>query len=162
MTEEKKSRKNNVTHTRAIQRDRSRQPLREPIAEEIGKLLEQVVSPIVYSQIASYRAMGLRQRILTLPVMVAFVLSLVWRQVGSVTDAIRELNKRGILWAQPTVVSQQAVSERLRTFPAELFYKILQEVIPLMQQRWSERTRPLSEAMQWAQSQFSGVWILDG
>jgi len=159
---EGKKRKNNVTHTRAIQRDRSRQPLHEPAAEEIERLLEEVVSPITYTQIASYQAMGLRQRILTLPVMMAFVLSLLWRQVGSVTDAIRELNKRGILWARPTMVSQQAVSERLRTFPAALFYQVLNEVVPLMQQRWSERRRPLSEAMKRAQAQFAGVWILDG
>jgi hypothetical protein len=86
-----------VRHTRAIQKDRSKQPLREPSAEEIETLLEQLVSPIVYSQIASYQAMGLRQRILTLPVMVAFVLSLIWRQMGSVMEAIRELNKRGIV-----------------------------------------------------------------
>ena len=162
MAEEKKPRKNNVTHTRAIQRDRSHLPLREPVAEEVEVLLEQLISPIVYSQIGSYQAMGLRQRILTLPVMMAFVLSLVWRQVGSVMDAIRELNKRGILWARPTVVSQQAVSERLRTFPAELFQRVLHDLIPLMQERWQERRRPLSEAMKWAQEHFVGVWILDG
>jgi hypothetical protein len=162
MSEEKRPRKNNVTHTRAIQRDRTHQPLREPAAEEVEKVLEEVVSPIVYTQIASYWAMGLRQRILTLPVMMAFVLSLVWRQVGSVTDAIRELNKRGILWARPTIVSQQAVSERLRTFPAELFHKVLSDIIPQMQQRWQARRRPQSEAMKWAEDLFAGVWILDG
>ena len=99
MSEETKQpkKKSSVRHTRAIQRDRSKQPLREPPTEELQRLLEEVVSPIVYSQIASYQAMGMRQRILTLPVMVAFVLSLIWRQVGSVMDAIRELNKRGIL-----------------------------------------------------------------
>ena len=162
MSDDPKPRKNNVTHTRAIQRDRTRQPLREPPAEEIEELLEQLVSPIVYSQIASYQAMGLRQRILTLPVMMAFVLSLVWRQVGSVMDAIRELNKRGILWARPTVVSQQAVSERLRTFPAELFRRVLLDLQPQMQVRWKERKRPLSAVMEWTLQHFRAVWILDG
>jgi len=95
ISEEPKPRKtSSVRHTRASQRDRSKQPLREPLPEEVETLLEQLVSPIVYSQCASYQAMGLRQRILTLPVMVAFVLSLIWRQVGSVTEAVRELNKR--------------------------------------------------------------------
>lgn len=37
----------------------------------------------------------MRERILTLPVMVAFVLSLIWRQMGSVMDAVRELQQRG-------------------------------------------------------------------
>ena len=64
-----------VRHTRAIQRTRSKQPRREPPPEEVETLLEQLVSPIVYSQCALYHTMGLRQRILTLPVMVAFVLT---------------------------------------------------------------------------------------
>jgi hypothetical protein len=121
MSEKEKPRKNNVTHTRAIQRDRSLQPLCEPPPEEIQKMMDELVTPVVYAQSAAYRAMGLRERILTLPVMVAFLLGLIWRQVSSVSDAVRELNEHGILWADPTRVSQQAVSERLRTFPAELF-----------------------------------------
>ena len=93
------------------------------------------MTPIVYSQCASYQAMGMRQRILTLPVMVAFVLSLIWRQIGSVSEAVRELNKRGIFWARPTLVSQQAVSERLRVFPPELFRRVLLELLPRMHER---------------------------
>lgn len=162
MSEKEKPRKNNVTHTRAIQRDRSQQPLREPPPEEIENLLEELVSPVVYAQSAIYRAMGMRERILTLPVMVAFILGMIWRQVGSVMDAIRELNKHGILWAPPSQVSQQAVSERLRTFPAELFHHILLDVLPQMQMRWRARQRRLAEVMVWAQQHFVGVWILDG
>ncbi len=163
MSEDPKPKKNSsVRHTRAIQRDRSKQELHEPPSEAIQQLLEQIVSPITYSQIDSYQAMGLRQRILTLPVMMAFVLSLIWRHVGSVTEAIRELNQRGILWAKPTIVSQQAVSERLRSFPPELFRKVLLDLLPQMQQRWAERTRPLSQAMQWAVKKYPKVLILDG
>src|SRR4030067_176470 len=123
MSEEtSKARKSSsVRHTRAIQKDRSKQPLREPSAEEIETLLEQLVSPIVYSQIASYQAMGLRQRILTLPVMVAFVLSLIWRQMGSVMEAIRELNRRGILGARPTIGRAQGVRGVVASFPEKLF-----------------------------------------
>jgi hypothetical protein len=163
MSDDPKPKKNSsVRHTRAIQRDRSKQELHGPPSDDIQKLLEQIVSPITYSQTASYRAMGLRQRILNLPVMMAFVLSLIWRHVGSVTDAIRELNQRGILWAKPTVVSQQAVSERLRSFPPELFRQVLLDILPQMQQRWMERKRPLSAVMQWATQKFAKVLILDG
>lgn len=163
MSEEPKPRKSSsVRHTRAIQRDRSKQVLREPPPEEVETLLEQLVSPIVYSQCASYQAMGLRQRILTLPVMVAFVLSLIWRQIGSVTEAVRELNKRGILWARPTIVSQQAVSERLRVFPPELFRRVLLELLPQMHQRWRMRQRPLNAVIARALQHFSVVWVLDG
>jgi hypothetical protein len=164
MSEEAKTpkKKSSVRHTRAIQRDRSKQPLREEAAEEIQELLEEIVTPVVYAQVASYQAMGMRQRILTLPVMVAFVLSLIWRQVGSVMDAIRELNKRGILWAEPTVVSQQAVSERLRTFPAELFLRVLLDVLPQMQMKWRERKRPVSAIFEHSLKHFSTILILDG
>jgi hypothetical protein len=163
MSDDPKPKKNSsVRHTRAIQRDRSKQELHGPPGEDVQKLLEQIVSPITYSQIDSYRAMGMRQRILTLPVMMAFVLSLIWRHVGSVTDAIRELNKRGILWARPIIVSQQAVSERLRSFPPELFRKVLLDVLLQMQQRWAERKRPLSAVMQWVTQRYSKVLILDG
>ena len=163
MSDDPRPKKNSsVRHTRAIQRDRSKQELHGPPGEDVQKLLEEIVSPITYSQIASYRAMGLRQRILNLPVMMAFVLSLIWRHVGSVTDAIRELNQRGILWASPTIVSQQAVSERLRSFPPELFRRVLLDVLPQMQERWAERKRPLSAVMQWATQRYSKVLILDG
>ena len=56
MSAEEKPRKNNVTHTRAIQRERSQQPLREPPDERIAQLMNELVAPIVYHQIASYPA----------------------------------------------------------------------------------------------------------
>ena len=98
MSDDPKLKKNSsVRYTRAIQRDRSKQELHEPPNEDIQKLLDQIVSPITISQIVSYQAMGLRQHTLTLPVMMAFVLSLTWRHVGSLTDAIRQLKQPGIL-----------------------------------------------------------------
>ena len=151
-----------VRHTRAIQRDRSKRPTSAPPDEEVQRLLTEVVHPATYTQMASFTAMGLRQRILTLPVMVAFVLSLIWRQVGSVSEAVRVLKRQGMLWTEAQPISQQAVSERLRTFPAELFYRVLMEILPQMHQRWQERQRPLSKAMAWALERFPEVWVLDG
>lgn len=124
--------------------------------------LEELVKPAVYGQVAYYHSLGLRERILTLPVMVAFVLSLIWRQVGSVMEAVRELNAHGLLWAGPSAVSQQAISERLRKFPAVLFYQVLLDLLPKLHQRWQERQRPLLTAMSWAQAHFTAVWVLDG
>lgn len=163
MSDETKARKtSSVRHTRAIQRDRSKRPSSAPPDEEVQALLTKVVHPATYTQMAAYAAMGMRQRILTLPVMVAFVLSLIWRQLGSVAEAVRVLKKKGMLWTEARPVSQQAVSERLRTFPAELFYRVLMEILPQMQQRWQTRKRPLSKAMAWALERFSDVWVLDG
>lgn len=163
MSEETNTRKtSSVRHTRAIQRDRSKRPTSGPPDEEVQALLTEVVHPATYTQTAAYAAMGLRQRILNLPVMVAFVLSLIWRQVGSVSEAVRVLKRQGMLWTEAKPVSQQAVSERLRTFPAELFYRVLLEVLPQMQQRWQARKRPLSSAMKWALDHFPEVLVLDG
>ena len=67
--------------------------------------------------------MGLRQRILTLPVMVAFVLSLIWRQVGSVTEAVRELSKRGFS-GRPDRGQPTSRFGATGVFPPELFRQV--------------------------------------
>jgi hypothetical protein len=163
MNKGSKSRKTSrVRHTRAIQRDRSKRPTSAPPDEAVQARLAEVVHPATYTQIASYQAMGLRERILSLPVMVAFGLSLIWRQLGSVSEAVRVLKREGLWWAEAKPVSQQAVSERLRTFPAVLCYQVLREVLPHMEQRWQTRQRPLSKAMAWAVAHFAEVLVLDG
>jgi len=55
-----------------------------PDNEVIEAQLEELVSPAVVNQMAYYRQLGLRSRILNLPLMVAAVLTMVWRQVPSV------------------------------------------------------------------------------
>jgi hypothetical protein len=126
MSDEQKRRKtSSVRHTRAIQRDRSKHPSGPTPDEEVQSRLEELIQPKLYAQARMYADLGLRQLILTLPLMMAFVLSLIWRQIGSVGEAVRELNRRGLLWSRPTKVSQQAVSQRLGSFPAELFHRVL-------------------------------------
>src|SRR5438045_2780589 len=102
-----------VRHTRAIARDRSKRPNAAPLAPSIETHLTELIQPLVSGQVATYHDLGLRQRILSLPVMVGFVLSLIWRQLGSVSEALRVLNQEGVFWVPPTQVSQQAVSKRL-------------------------------------------------
>ena len=50
----------------------------------IDRHLEDLLSPAVYSQQAYYRSLGMRDRILTLSLMVAAVVTLLWHQVPSV------------------------------------------------------------------------------
>jgi hypothetical protein len=45
--------------------------------------------------------MGLRERTLTLPVMVALVLSMIWRQIGSIFDLTRIVQQETLLWVKP-------------------------------------------------------------
>jgi hypothetical protein len=151
-----------VRHTRAIQRDRRLHPTTEAPDDLVQARLEELIHPATYAQLASYQAMGLRERVLTLPVLVAFVLSLIWRQLGSVREAVRVLRQEGFLWVWAQPVSQQAVSERLRTFPAVLFERVLQEVLPQMQARTLARTRPVPPVLAWAQSHFSRIVAVDG
>src|SRR2546425_1222763 len=127
--------KSSVRHTRAIQRDRILHPSIAPPDEKVEAVLTELIHPATYAQVAHYQRLGMRERTLTLPVMVAFVLSLLWRQIGAVSEAVRTLKREGLLWSGPICVSQQAMSERLRTFPHQLFEAVLQTILPQMHAR---------------------------
>ena len=103
--------------------------------------LTALIHPLTLSQVAHYHDLGLRERVLSLPVMVALVLSMVWRQIGSVCTLVRQLHDEGFLWTAPTQVSQQALSQRLRIFPAVLFARVLADLLPQVQARWAARLR---------------------
>ena len=162
MSEKRTRKPSTVRHTRAIQRDRRGRPSVAPSAPQVEARLAELVHPATLAQVAAFRERGLRERALTLPVMVAFVLSLIWRQLGSVSEAIRVLTAEGLLWVEPLAVSQQAVSARLRRFPAALFERVLTDVLPRMHERWLARRRPLPPALAWAHAQFAAVVALDG
>ena len=63
---------------------------------------------------------------------------------------------------EPKQVSQQALSERLNTLPAILFLNVLNLVLPIMQQRWQARQRPLPPEIAWAEERFTACLIVDG
>lgn len=151
-----------VRHTRAIQRDRSKRPTVAPPDEKVAARLTEIVHPATLAQVDYYHRLGLRERVLSLPVMVALVLSMVWRQIDEVTELARLLRSEGLLWAEPKKVSQQALSERFRTFPARLFLRLLLTVLPVMQARWQGRQRPLPPEIAWAQDRYSEVLVQDG
>ncbi len=68
-----------------------------------------------------------------------------------------------VLWVPPLRdLTQQALAQRLRTLPAELFGRVLQTILPVLQRRWQARQRPLPPAVAWAQAQFTAVLIPDG
>jgi hypothetical protein len=151
-----------VRHTRAIQRDRTKRPPASPPDAEVAARLTELIHPLTLRQAAHYHDLGLRERVLSLPVMVALVLSMIWRQVGSVTTLTHLLHHEGLLWTTPQRVSQQALSLRLRTFPADLFRRVLDDLLPQMQARWQERHRPLPPELAWAREHFTAVLAADG
>src|SRR5579862_4789951 len=142
-----------VRHTRAIQVDRTKRPNSTPLDEQVSERLTQILHPATQAQVAHFHALGLRERLLTLPVMVAVVLTMVWRQLSSVQELCRTLHEEGFFWCSAVVVSPQALCQRLRCFPSELFLRVLLEVLPTLQQRWRARQRPLPRELAWAHTQ---------
>jgi hypothetical protein len=152
-----------VRHTRAIQRDRSKRPLSAPPPEQVEARLKEVILPATEAeQATTYRHWGLRARTLTLVVMLAFVLSLIWRQVGNVSEGVRLLTSEGLLWVAALTVSQQAVNDRLGSLPATLLLNVLVTVLPVFHARWQVRQRPLPPELAWAQARYRQVVACDG
>lgn len=129
----------------------------------ISEQLEQLVKPAVYAQLGYYRQLGLRERILSLPIMVAAVLTLVWRQVPSVQELTRMLAREDLLWSRAVSVAQASMSERFLSFPWELFERVVKAVVPVIEERYEARQqRPVSVGVGVAQQHFERIWIVDG
>ena len=89
-------------------------PRQQPVVSSaaVASLVRDLVSPVPYALTQHDRHLGLRTRPLNLPVMLAMVLALIWRQLPSVSELLRVLAREPLLWAPPIHVSQQAVSLR--------------------------------------------------
>ncbi len=98
--------------------------------EAIASQLEALLTPAMTRQEKYYRQLGLRDRILNLPLMVAAVLTLLWRDVAGVTELTRMLAREGFVWCSPLSVSQQAIAQRFLSFPAQLFEKVFKDLLP--------------------------------
>jgi hypothetical protein len=154
--------KSSVRHTRAIQADKQKRPLVDNLTQEVEALFRSLVHPLTLMQCDLFRSMGLRERTFTLPVMMALLLSAVWRQIAGVSELVRLIRDEAVLWEEPKKGSQQALSERLNTLPAGLFLNVLNLLLPQMQQRWQDRKRPLPPEIAWVQERFTACLIVDG
>ncbi len=112
-----RKRKTNRDHAKRQQR-----PMMEDKA--IAGQLSALVTPALITQEKYYRQLGMRDRILNLPLMVTAVLTLIWRDVAGVRELSRILAREGFLWCEPKQVSQQALSQRFLTFPAQIFERV--------------------------------------
>jgi hypothetical protein len=131
--------------------------------KEIERRLQELLTPAVFSQIAHYRQLGMRSRILNLPLMVALILTMLWRQVPSVRELTRMLAREEILWCEAVEVSQQALSERFLVFPAELFERVYKALLPELKKRWDERQqRPIPLSIRVASDYFDQILVADG
>ena len=132
-----------MRHTRAVAYDRTKRPATAPPAPQIEQRLEEIVHPATLVQVNYFWELGLRERTLTLPVMMALVLSMIWRQISSVGELVRTVQQQCLLWETPRKLTPQAVSQRLNSLPADLFWRVLEAILPELHQRWAARHRPV-------------------
>jgi hypothetical protein len=133
-----------------------------PCDADIEQRLNDLVKPAVFAELDYYHRLGLRSRLLDLPVMVAIVLAVLWRQIPGVCALQRQLAHERILWAQPTRVSQPALSQRFLTFPAELFERVLLAVLERLPARWAARSRPVPPLLERVRKRFAACYAVDG
>jgi hypothetical protein len=133
-----------------------------PASPAVEARLTELIGPALVVLGDEYRRLGLRERVLSLPVMVGVVLVLIWRQVPSVSAVVRVLERERLLWAPPTRVSQQARSQRLRCLPAALFADLFHALLPPLLVRAAARRRPLPPVVARARAHFGHVWAVDG
>src|SRR5438128_2530011 len=130
-------------HTRARPhaefRHRSQIPM--PAVEEVEQRLTDLLSPSLLAprqlerrdSRQPQRLIRMRQRLLTLPVMVAIIVSLVWRRLPTLAEVQKILAREGMLWVTPLRVSPQAITKRLDVLPAAVMAQLFAEVCARLQ-----------------------------
>lgn len=148
---------------------RHRVPVPMPAVEEVEQQLWALLSPSLLAPRLverrdphnPQRVIRLRARRLTLPVMVAIIVSLVWRRLAAMAEVQRVLAREGLLWVQPLQVSAQALTKRLDTLPARVMGELFAEVCTRRQAQPLPTWPGLEE---WAQvrAHFAQIALLDG
>ena len=156
-----------MTHKRPARKgnpDRRRHRQMPTVAiAEIETRLYSMLSPESFKPLKEVGVEGKRKRrarLLSLPVMVAIVLSLVYRRIPSLSEAVRVLELEGLLWVEPLKVSKQALSKRLSCLPTKLFAQILEQV--LVKIRSLNSKRPPPAGWESVYPNFQALWIADG
>lgn len=147
-----------------VRRDHARRRYRpSPSDATVTARLEEVVLPALEGLGGEYRKLGLRQRVLTLPVLAAAVLAMIWQQVPSIAELVRLVAREPLLWLPEALrVSEQGVNQRLRCLPASLFEHLVTAVLPELAARArARRQRPASPAVGRAQRHFGRLWAVD-
>lgn len=137
--------------------------LPNPAIEQIEAQIYALLEPSSFKPLRDSPGLdnkNLRDRKLTLPVMMAVVVSLVYRQIAGLSEAIRLLATEGLMWVEPILVSKQALSQRLKKIPAKLFAQVFEQVIEKI--RATPQANRISQQWQQVHQTFGAVWIADG
>lgn len=129
--------KTNKRDDRLLQSDhRRRTNVPMPPIMEIQRELMRQLTPTTFAQARrGHTHVNLRDRILNLPVMCAIVISIVSRQIASLSEVLRALEKEGLLWVEATKVSVTALSKRFEKLPAELFATLFEQMVAAQAER---------------------------
>lgn len=144
-------------------RTRSNIPL--PPVEEIERRLRSILKPggfatrSVKAEPERPQPKKLRDRILTLPVMAVLVVSLVWRQIPSLSEALRVVALEGLSEIEPFEVSRQALSKRLLAIPAQLFGQLYEEALEHLRESEKKQPPPAEGSLL---ARFTALWAADG
>jgi hypothetical protein len=138
-------------------RTRSTFPL--PPGEELEQRLRAVLTPGLFAARRGDKAVGKwRDRLLTLPVRAVLVVSLVWRQIPSLSEALRVGAREGLGDCAPFTVRRPALSQRLRALPAQLLAQLSDEALGRLR---ATRTRE-PPAVGSLPARCSALWAADG
>ena len=103
-----------MSHNRKTNRDHALKSQRPMVEDEaIAAQLEALVTPAMTAQENYYRRLGLRDRILNLPLMVAALLTLLWRDVAGVRELTRILGIGDKL--RRAIARQEGLSQQAQT-----------------------------------------------
>lgn len=134
-----------------------------PAIESMESMIRTLVQPETIKPIRGMHQIPervRRDRLLTLPVMLAVVLGLIYRQVAGLSEVSRMLWSDSLFWVEPLQVSRQALSKRLMTLPVRYFAEIYEQVLAHL----SQKPSPVSSLVGWAElnREFKTIWIADG
>ncbi len=93
--------------------------------------------------------------------MVALVVSLVWRRLGSIAEVQRVVVQDGLLWISPLQVSEQAIAKRLDPLPASALAAVFCEVSARLQEQPAPEL-PGLERWTEVRARFSRIAMVDG
>lgn len=145
---------------------RPRTQMPGPPIEELEARVGQLLSPSLLaprqlergSPDPAGKPIRMRQRLLTLPVVMAIILGMVFRRLPSLAEVQRLLARDGLLWVKPLQVSSQAITQRLDTMPATVVAQLFAEVC----QRLKELPAHPSGVWQEVASRFAALLAMDG
>lgn len=145
---------------------RRRSQVPAPSIEEVEARVTELLTPSLlaprqlerHSPDPAHKPIRMRARLLTLPVVMAILVGLVFRRVPSLAEVQRVLAREGLLWVQPLKVSAQAIRKRLDTMPAALVAAVFTEVCSRLQ------ALPPLGPMAWQEvaARFSALLAVDG